>query len=67
MLINLFKQPTTVEMLQLQLAEAERSRVEQLQDAEYAQAMADMLGKRIARIKGELSTLLPTTHPKENK
>ena len=67
MWIKLFKQHTAVELLQLQLADAERNRVEHLHLAEFAQGTADMLDKRIARIKGELSTLLPTTHPKENK
>lgn len=67
MWIKLFKQHTAVELLQVQLAEAERNRVEHLHLAEYAQGMADMLDKRIARIKGELAHLSPTTQPKENQ
>lgn len=64
MWIKIFKPIDASELLQLQLLEAERHRVEYLHAAEHAQGTADMLDKRIARIKAELETIT-NNQPKE--
>lgn len=58
---NLIRTRTPEEMLQQQLADAQRSRVTYLASQEEHAAYVVMLDKRIARIRAELAKINPTT------
>lgn len=51
---RMLRTPTPTEMLQRQLADAERTRVEALAEREYLEATVGLLDSRIQRIKLEL-------------
>ncbi|MBI5270670.1 MAG: hypothetical protein HY856_13445 [Burkholderiales bacterium] len=51
---RLLRTPTPIEMLQRQLSDAERARVEALAEREYMEHAVAMLDARIQRIRGEL-------------
>ena len=65
-LTDLVRTRTPEEMLQHQLAEAQRHRVTYSATQEEAAAYVAMLDKRIQRIRGELLKINPTT-PQENQ
>jgi hypothetical protein len=56
-LASFFLNPTTKQILQKQLREAEASRAEHSTNREYHSAMERMLGTRISRIRNELKRM----------
>lgn len=64
MVFHLFRTPTPAEMLKKQLADAKENRIKNEANAEYANAMVNMLNARIARIERELQAMTPNQEKK---